>query len=80
MIGANEPKLFTKGAAPTEEQIAYLNVGLKPDAIVLVATIRALKYNGGVAKADLSNENLDALRKGISNLEGNAQAACFDRA
>ena len=43
--------------------------GLKPDAIVLVATIRALKYNGGVAKADLSKENLDALRKGISNLE-----------
>jgi len=43
--------------------------GLKPDAIVLVATIRALKYNGGVAKADLSNENLEALRKGISNLE-----------
>lgn len=43
--------------------------GLKPDAIVLVATIRALKYNGGVAKADLSNENLDALAKGIVNLE-----------
>ena len=43
--------------------------GLKPDAIVLVATIRALKYNGGVAKADLGKENLDALRKGIANLE-----------
>ncbi len=43
--------------------------GLKPDAIVLVATIRALKYNGGVAKADLNTENLDALRKGIVNLE-----------
>ena len=43
--------------------------GLKPDAIVLVATIRALKYNGGVAKADLNNENLDALRLGIVNLE-----------
>ncbi len=43
--------------------------GLKPDAIVLVATIRALKYNGGVAKADLSVENLDALAKGIVNLE-----------
>jgi len=43
--------------------------GLKPDAIVLVATIRALKYNGGVAKADLSDENLDALAKGIVNLE-----------
>lgn len=43
--------------------------GLKPDAIVLVATIRALKYNGGVAKADLSEENMDALAKGIVNLE-----------
>ncbi len=43
--------------------------GLKPDAVVLVATVRALKYNGGVAKADLSNENLDALAKGIVNLE-----------
>ncbi len=43
--------------------------GLKPDAVVLVATVRALKYNGGVAKADLSKENLDALRKGIVNLE-----------
>lgn len=42
---------------------------LKPDAIVLVATIRALKYNGGVAKADLSAENLGALAKGIINLE-----------
>ena len=43
--------------------------GLKPDVIVLVATIRALKYNGGVAKADLGTENLDALKKGIANLE-----------
>ncbi len=43
--------------------------GLKPDAVVLVATIRALKYNGGVAKADLATENLDALAKGIVNLE-----------
>ena len=43
--------------------------GLKPDAVVLVATIRALKYNGGVAKEDLSNENLEALKKGIVNLE-----------
>ena len=42
---------------------------LKPDAVVLVATIRALKYNGGVAKADLAEENLDALKKGIVNLE-----------
>ncbi len=43
--------------------------GLKPDAVVLVATIRALKYNGGVPKAELSKENLDALKKGIVNLE-----------
>ena len=43
--------------------------GLKPDAVVLVATIRALKYNGGVAKTNLGAENLDALKKGIVNLE-----------
>lgn len=43
--------------------------GLKPDAVVLVATVRALKYNGGVAKEDLSAENLGALKKGIVNLE-----------
>ena len=43
--------------------------GLKPDAVVLVATVRALKYNGGVPKADLSNENLDALAKGFVNME-----------
>ncbi len=43
--------------------------GLSPDAVVLVATIRALKYNGGVAKADLNTENLEALKKGIVNLE-----------
>ena len=43
--------------------------GLKPDAVVLVATIRALKYNGGVKKEDLSQENLEALKKGIVNLE-----------
>ena len=43
--------------------------GLKPDCTVLVATVRALKYNGGVAKADLANENLDALKRGIVNLE-----------
>lgn len=42
--------------------------GLKPDAVVLVATIRALKYNGGVAKTDLSQENLDALQRGLPNL------------
>lgn len=43
--------------------------GLKPDAVVLVATIRALKYNGGVPKAELNGENLEALKKGIVNLE-----------
>lgn len=43
--------------------------GLKPDAVVLVATIRALKYNGGVAKAELNTENLEALKSGIRNLE-----------
>ena len=43
--------------------------GFKPDAVVLVATVRALKYNGGVAREDLSKENLDALAKGIVNLE-----------
>ena len=43
--------------------------GLKPDAIVLVATIRALKYNGGIKKENLNTPNLDALKKGIVNLE-----------
>jgi len=43
--------------------------GLKPAAIVLVATIRAMKYHGGVAKADLNNENLEALDKGMVNME-----------
>lgn len=43
--------------------------GLKPDAVVLVATVRALKYNGGVPKENLSDENLEALKKGIVNLE-----------
>ncbi|MCR5278509.1 MAG: formate--tetrahydrofolate ligase [Lachnospiraceae bacterium] len=42
--------------------------GLKPDACVIVATIRALKYNGGVPKTELSTENMEALKKGISNL------------
>ncbi|MBZ4646742.1 MAG: formyltetrahydrofolate synthetase [Clostridia bacterium] len=51
----------------------FLNIkcrygNLKPDAIVIVATVRALKYNGGVPKADLKLENLDALAKGIANL------------
>ena len=43
--------------------------GLKPDAVVLVATVRALKYNGGIAKDDLSKENMAALQAGIVNLE-----------
>lgn len=43
--------------------------GLKPDAAVIVATVQALKYNGGVPKADLKKENLEALRRGIVNLE-----------
>ncbi len=43
--------------------------GLKPDAVVLVATVRALKYNGGVSKTELHLENLQALEKGIVNLE-----------
>jgi len=42
--------------------------GIKPDAVVLVATVRALKYNGGVKKEDLAAENLDALKAGIANL------------
>ncbi len=52
----------------------FLNIkcrqaGLKPDVIVLVATVRALKYNGGIPKAELNQENIDALSKGIVNLE-----------
>ena len=43
--------------------------GFAPDCVVIVATVRAIKYNGGVAKEDLSNENLEALTKGIVNLE-----------
>lgn len=43
--------------------------GLSPDCVVIVATIRALKYNGGVSKADLKQENLTALKKGLCNLE-----------
>ncbi len=42
---------------------------LKPDAVVIVATVKALKYNGGVPKSELSSENLEALKKGIVNLE-----------
>lgn len=47
--------------------------GLHPDAVVLVATIRALKYNGGVLKSDLANENINALKKGICNLDAHIQ-------
>jgi formate--tetrahydrofolate ligase len=43
--------------------------GIKPDAVVLVLTVRALRYNGGILKSDLSKENLDAVKKGIANLE-----------
>ena len=45
------------------------HAGLKPECIVVVATIRALKYNGGVARADLQEENVEALKKGIVNLK-----------
>ncbi|MDD4078926.1 MAG: formate--tetrahydrofolate ligase [Eubacteriales bacterium] len=56
----------------------FLNIkcrlaGLKPDAVVLVATIRALKIHGGVAKADLAAENLEALKAGMANLEKQAE-------
>lgn len=50
--------------------------GIAPDAVVLVATVRALKYNGGVAKADLGKEDLDALKKGIVNLEKHIENLC----
>lgn len=49
--------------------IKCTKAGLKPDAIVLVATIRALKYNGGVVKSDLSEKNVEAVKKGFVNLE-----------
>ena len=49
--------------------IKCTKAGIAPDCVVLVATVRALKYNGGVAKEDLSTENLEALKKGIVNLE-----------
>ena len=42
--------------------------GLRPDAVIIVATVRALKYNGGVPKAELNSENLEALEKGLPNL------------
>ncbi len=47
--------------------------GLKPSLVVLVATIRALKYNGGVAKADLGEENTDALKQGMVNLDAHIE-------
>ncbi|MBE6693323.1 MAG: formate--tetrahydrofolate ligase [Ruminococcaceae bacterium] len=47
--------------------------GLKPDCVVLVATVRALKYNGGVKKEDLKDENLDALKRGAVNLEAHIE-------
>lgn len=47
--------------------------GLKPDCIVVVATVRALKYNGGVAKAQLSDENVGALEVGVSNLKAHVE-------
>lgn len=49
--------------------IKCASAGLSPDAVVLVATVRALKYNGGVAKDQLNTENLEALERGIVNLE-----------
>ena len=49
------------------------SAGISPDAIVLVATVRALKYNGGVPKAELGAENVEALKKGIVNLEKHIQ-------
>ena len=60
------------GADPGAEKFLDIKcraAGLKPDAIVLVATVRALKYNGGVPKAELGTENLEALKKGVANLE-----------
>ena len=47
--------------------------GLKPSAVVLVATVRAFKYNGGVPKAELSAENLEALEKGVANLKAHIE-------
>lgn len=49
--------------------IKCTSAGLTPDAVVLVATVRALKYNGGIAKTELGKENVEALKKGIVNLE-----------
>lgn len=50
--------------------------GISPDAVVLVATVRALKYNGGADKTDLGKEDLDALKRGIVNLEKHIENLC----
>lgn len=47
--------------------------GLSPSAVVIVATVRALKYNGGIVKADLARENMDALKKGMANLQAHVE-------
>ena len=60
------------GADLGAEKFLYIKcpmAGLSPDAVVLVATVRALKYNGGVSKEDLGREDIDALSRGIVNLE-----------
>lgn len=49
------------------------NAGLTPNAVVLVATVRALKYNGGVSRGRLTDENLDALKRGIANLDAHIE-------
>ena len=57
------------GADLGAEKFFDIKCRISPDVVVLVATVRALKYNGGVPKAELSTENLEALKKGIVNLE-----------
>ena len=70
-VRATKTALKLADIVVTEEflDIKCRMAGLKPDAVVLVATVRALKYNGGVPKDQLSVENLDALKRGIVNLE-----------
>jgi formate--tetrahydrofolate ligase len=68
-IVVTEPGFGADLGAEKFFDIKCRKAGLKPDAVVLVATVRALKYNGGVAKADLAQENLTALARGIVNLE-----------
>ena len=65
----DEPGLQIVGETGDGPELLRMVQDLKPDAVVLVATVRALKYNGGVPKAELSKENLEALSKGIVNLE-----------